>query len=174
MAIRIITDSACDMGVHYRFEYLHFSRCKSWIIHFNTSFCLKFSTCDMGVLTFAYIIYPKTPPKSRVFTIKFMNFLLTISRRGEQVLKKRISSQISTAIWAPKYLKKFSGEILIKDEDMPKKGNYKFHTYGTNSNTFEFTESKTKNPGYHTFYFNLDEEDLKFKSYNHMIIYHFF
>mgnify|MGYP003303107473 CR=1 FL=1 len=65
-----------------------------------------------------------------------------------------------------KYLKKFSGEILIKDEDMPKKGNYKFHTYGTNSNTFEFTESKTKNPGYHTFSWYLDENDLKFKPYN--------
>ena len=65
-----------------------------------------------------------------------------------------------------KYLKRFSGQILVNNKDMPEKGNYKFHTYGTNSNTFEFTESKTKNPGYHTFSWYLDEEDLKFKSYN--------
>ena len=65
-----------------------------------------------------------------------------------------------------KHLKKFSGEILISNDDMPKKGNYKFHTYGTNTNTFEFTESKTKNPGYHTISWYLDENDLKFKPYN--------
>ncbi len=65
-----------------------------------------------------------------------------------------------------KHLKKFSGEILINNKDMPEEGNYKFHTYGTNNNVFEYTESKTKNPGYHTISWNLDENDLKFKPYN--------
>ena len=65
-----------------------------------------------------------------------------------------------------KHLKSFNGQILIPNKDMPKEGNYLAHTYGTNSNTFEYTESDTLNPGYHTFSFNLDEDDLKFKSYN--------
>lgn len=65
-----------------------------------------------------------------------------------------------------KHLKSFNGQILIPEKDMPKEGNYLAHTYGTNSNTFEYTESDTLNPGYHTFSFNLDEDDLKFKSYN--------
>ena len=65
-----------------------------------------------------------------------------------------------------KYLKSFKGQILIPEKDMPKEGNYLAHTYGTNSNTFEYTESDTLNPGYHTFSFSLDEDDLKFKKYN--------
>ena len=65
-----------------------------------------------------------------------------------------------------KHLKSFNGQILIPEKDMPKEGNYLAHTYGTNFNTFEYTESDTLNPGYHTFSFNLDEDDLKFKSYN--------
>lgn len=65
-----------------------------------------------------------------------------------------------------KYLESFKGQILIPEKDMPKKGNYLAHTYGTNSNTFAYTESDTQNPGYHTFSFDLDQEDLKFKNYN--------
>ncbi len=65
-----------------------------------------------------------------------------------------------------KYLKSFNGQILIPDKDMPKENNYLAHTYGTNSHTFEFTESDDINPGYHTFIFNLDSSDLKFKPYN--------
>lgn len=65
-----------------------------------------------------------------------------------------------------KHLKSFDAEILIPDKDMPKIGNYTAHTFGTNENTFEYIESKTKNPGYHTFSMNLDENDLKFKKYN--------
>ena len=49
---------------------------------------------------------------------------------------------------------------------MPKTGNYYAHTYGTNSNKFDFSESDTKNPGYHTFEFNLDKSDLKFSPHN--------
>src|SRR5699024_1562280 len=47
--------------------------------------------------------------------------------------------------------------------------NYDAYTYGTNSNRFPFTESDTKNFGYHTFSFNLDEEDLRFRPYNEYI-----
>lgn len=64
------------------------------------------------------------------------------------------------------YLEDFDAEILVPLKDMPSEGNYEFHTAGTNSNTFTFTESTTKNPGYHTFSISLDEEDLKFKHYN--------
>ena len=65
-----------------------------------------------------------------------------------------------------KYLESFKGQILISNKDMPSNGNYLAHTYGTNSNTFDFTESDTKNPGYYTFSFELDKNDLKFKNYN--------
>lgn len=67
------------------------------------------------------------------------------------------------------YLNSFRGEILIPNKDMPSEGNYYAHTYGTNSNEFEFAESTKKNPGYHTFYFDLDKSDLKFKPYNEYI-----
>lgn len=68
-----------------------------------------------------------------------------------------------------KYLESFEGEILIPDKDMPQKGNYLAHTYGTNSNTFAYQESDTINPGYHTFSFHLDKNDLQFKKYNQYI-----
>lgn len=68
-----------------------------------------------------------------------------------------------------KYLKSFKGQILFPNKDMPSSGNYYAHTYGTNSDSFDFTESKTVNPGYHTFSFDLDETELKFKPYNQYI-----
>ena len=52
---------------------------------------------------------------------------------------------------------------------MPSGGNYEAYTYGRNSNRFAFTESDTINPGYHTFSFNLDESQLKFRPYNEYI-----
>lgn len=67
------------------------------------------------------------------------------------------------------YLDSFSAEILIPNEDMPSEGNYDVYTYGTNANSFPLKESATKNPGYYTFYFDLDEDDLQFKSYNEYI-----
>ena len=68
-----------------------------------------------------------------------------------------------------KYLKSFKAEILIPDKDMPDVGNYKAGTYGTNSHTFNFTESDYKNPGYHTFSIDLDESELKFRPYNQYV-----
>ncbi len=68
-----------------------------------------------------------------------------------------------------KHLKSFKAEILIPDKDMPDVGNYKAGTYGTNSHTFNFTESDYKNPGYHTFSIDLDESELKFRPYNQYI-----
>ena len=65
-----------------------------------------------------------------------------------------------------KYLKSFKGQILIPNKDMPSTGNYTAYTYGTDNHEFNFYESATANPGYYTFSFNLDEEDLKFKPYN--------
>lgn len=67
------------------------------------------------------------------------------------------------------YLESFKAEILIPEDKMPSKGNYKATTYGTNTYTFPFEESATKNPGYYTFSFELDEEDLQFKPYNEYI-----
>ena len=68
-----------------------------------------------------------------------------------------------------KHLNSFKGEILIPNQDMPQIGNYTANTYGTNKNEFPFTESDTKNPGYHTFAFDLDKSDLKFRPYNQYI-----
>ena len=68
-----------------------------------------------------------------------------------------------------KYLKSFKGQILFPDELMPDEDNYFAHTYGTDSNHFEFKKSDTLNPGYTTFYFNLNKSDLKFHPYNQYI-----
>ena len=68
-----------------------------------------------------------------------------------------------------KYLNSFKGQILFSNKDMPKVGNYTAYTYGTNSHSFPFTESDTINPGYHTFSFDLDKSQLKFKPYNRYI-----
>lgn len=66
-------------------------------------------------------------------------------------------------------LESFKGEILFPINDMPRTGNYDAYTYGTNAHNFPFTESRTKNPGYHTFSFELDKSDLKFRPYNEYI-----
>lgn len=68
-----------------------------------------------------------------------------------------------------RHLKSFKGQILIPNKLMPKEGNYTAHTYGTNANTFPFTQSGSTNPGYHTFAFELNEPQLKFKPYNQYI-----
>lgn len=68
-----------------------------------------------------------------------------------------------------KYLESFKAQILFPNKDMPQEGNYEVYTYGTNSNEFPVKESATKNPGFYTFYFELDEEDLQFKPYNEYI-----
>jgi len=67
------------------------------------------------------------------------------------------------------YLESFKAQILVPIEIMPREGNYYAHTYGTNSHTFPFTESTTTNPGYHTFAFELDKEQLQFRPYNEYI-----
>lgn len=67
------------------------------------------------------------------------------------------------------YLESFKAQILFPNKDMPSQGNYNVYTYGTNANSFPVEESATKNPGYYTFSFELDEDDLKFKSYNEYI-----
>lgn len=68
-----------------------------------------------------------------------------------------------------KYLNSYKGQILFSNTDMPKKGNYTVSTYGTINHRFEYNESKTMNPGYHTIYFDLDKEDLKFNNDNNYI-----
>ncbi|MBQ7926861.1 MAG: DUF2207 domain-containing protein [Lachnospiraceae bacterium] len=68
-----------------------------------------------------------------------------------------------------KYLESFRAQILFPNKDMPSSGNYQVYTYGTNSNDFPVTESATANPGYYTFSFALDKEDLQFKPYNEYI-----
>ena len=67
------------------------------------------------------------------------------------------------------HLNSFKAQILFPNEDMPSAGNYDVYTYGTNANEFPVTESATLNPGYYTFSFALDKEDLQFKSYNQYI-----
>lgn len=68
-----------------------------------------------------------------------------------------------------KYLDSFNAQILVPNKDMPSAGNYNVYTYGTNANSFPVEESATKNPGYYTFSFELDENDLKFRPYNEYI-----
>ncbi len=67
------------------------------------------------------------------------------------------------------YLESFKADILFPEKDMPSQGNYEAYTYGTNKHSFPFEESDTKYPGYHTFSFDLDKKDLKFKPYNQYI-----
>lgn len=68
-----------------------------------------------------------------------------------------------------KYLESFKGQILFPNKDMPASGNYEAFTYGTNAHSFPIEQSATKNPGYYTFYFELDEDDLQFSPYNEYI-----
>jgi len=70
---------------------------------------------------------------------------------------------------AVNFLKSFKGQIMVPLDKMPRTGNYDAFTYGTNSHSFPFNESTSKNPGYHTFYFALDKSDLKFRPYNQYI-----
>lgn len=84
-------------------------------------------------------------------------------------LKYNDSSELYISLYdgdTIKFLESFKGEILIPNKDMPQPGNYTANTYGTNNHDFPFTESDTLNPGYHTFIFDLDKDDLKFKPYN--------
>lgn len=87
-------------------------------------------------------------------------------------LRYRDCSDLYLALYSGdtiKYLESFKVEILFPNEDMPSEGNYKVFTYGTNAHNFPVEESATANPGYYTFSFELDEEDLKFKPYNEYI-----
>jgi len=67
------------------------------------------------------------------------------------------------------HLKSYKAEILLPLKDRPRKGTYDVIAYGTNANSFPVKESATKNPGYHTFYFELDESQLQFKPYNQFL-----
>ena len=67
------------------------------------------------------------------------------------------------------YLESYKAEILFPNEIMPSRGNYTVTTYGTENDSFPVTESATANPGYYTFSIDLDEDDLKFSSYNEYI-----
>jgi len=82
------------------------------------------------------------------------------------------SSELYIALYSgndTNFLKSFKGQILFPNEKMPRAGNYDAYTYGTNSHTFDFSESASKNPGYHTFSFELNESQLKFRPYNQYI-----
>jgi hypothetical protein len=66
-------------------------------------------------------------------------------------------------------LESFKGEFLIPDKDMPAEGDYRVTTYGTDNYSFEVEKSTTKNPGYTTFSFDLDEDDLKFSNWSNYL-----
>lgn len=68
-----------------------------------------------------------------------------------------------------KYLESYKAQILFPYEDMPDPENFNVYTYGTNANHFPVKGSSTMNPGYFTFWFELDEEDLQFRPYNEYI-----
>ena len=65
-----------------------------------------------------------------------------------------------------RYLDSFKAQILFPEEDMPAPGNYNVTTYGTNANSFPVSESADANPGYYTFSFELDKDQLRFRPYN--------
>ena len=67
------------------------------------------------------------------------------------------------------YLESYKAEILFPNDIMPSRGNYTVTTYGTDNENFPVIESATANPGYYTFSIDLDEDDLKFSSYNEYI-----
>ena len=113
----------------------------------------------------ALMIYPNGRYREKV-TYEIQYVMNNASLRYDDVSELYLTMYSEEAI---KYLKSFKAEILVSDDDMPEEGNYIAHTFGTNSHTFDFNESKTINPGYHTFYFELDEKDLKFKDYNQYI-----
>lgn len=68
-----------------------------------------------------------------------------------------------------KHLERLTAEILIPNKDMPKQGNYSITTYGTDNYGFPIEESATKNKGYYTFSFDLDEDELDFSSFSDFI-----
>ena len=68
-----------------------------------------------------------------------------------------------------KYLESFNAQILIPTKDMPAPGNYDFTTYGTIKGKIPVQESGSRNPGYYTFTMNLDQDDLKFTSYDEFL-----
>ena len=64
-------------------------------------------------------------------------------------------------------LNSYKAQILIPNNIMP--STYHAYTFGTANSRIPYTESKTTNPGYYTFSFNLDESDLKFNYHNRYI-----
>lgn len=87
-------------------------------------------------------------------------------------LRYNDSSELYLSLYSEdsiKYLKSFNAQILVPNEDMPQAGNYEFFTLGTNTDGFPVQESDSLNPGYHTFSFSLDKNQLKFKPYNQYI-----
>ena len=68
-----------------------------------------------------------------------------------------------------RHLQSVRGQILFPLDIMPGEGNYYASTFGTNSHGFPFTESTTVNHGYHTFSFELDSSQLRFRPYNRYI-----
>ncbi len=88
------------------------------------------------------------------------------------VLRYQDASELYLAFYSgptTKYLNSVKGEILVPIELMPASDNYHAYTYGTNSHQFDFVESTTLHPGYHTFTFDLNKSDLKFKAYNNYL-----
>lgn len=100
---------------------------------------------------------PGTYREKKVFEIQYVanNVALRYSDASELYLPMYSDESVY-------HLNSFKADIKIADKDMPKEGNYRAVTYGTNDYSFPFTESKTKYNGYHTFSFDLDNSDLKF------------
>lgn len=61
-------------------------------------------------------------------------------------------------------LNSYKAQILIPNNIMP--STYHAYTFGTANSRLPYSESKTINPGYHTFSTNLDKSDLKFNYHN--------
>lgn len=92
-----------------------------------------------------------------VFEIEYEMYNATLKYNDCSDLYLSLFSGEST-----EYLESYRAQILFPNKDMPSEGNYFYTTYGTDDYSFPVKESATANPGYYTFSFELDKDDLKF------------
>lgn len=69
-----------------------------------------------------------------------------------------------------RFLKHFGAEILIPNELMPEEQNYYARAYGTFSSFIDYNVDAEKNPGFNTFYFNVDDaKEFYLKPYDNFV-----
>ena len=85
-------------------------------------------------------------------------------------LKYNDCSELYLSMYSGNTIKKlnsYKAQILIPDKLMPT--SYYAYSFGTANSRIPFTESDSKNSGYHTFAIDLDKSDLKFNYHDRYI-----